>query len=70
MERLAKKMDENEELSKLVANLEQGYKSERATSFGVQIVSPKPEEPNAEDIAAELEDYLANRQRNNPDEAQ
>lgn len=67
-ERLGKKMEENEELSKLVGNLEQGYKSERATSFGVQIVSPKPEEPNAEDIAAELEDYLANRQRNHPEE--
>ncbi|MEY3855750.1 MAG: hypothetical protein RJA45_220 [Actinomycetota bacterium] len=67
-ERLAKKVEENEELAKLVSNLEQGYKSERATSFGVQIVSPKPEEPNAEDIAAELEDYLANRQRNNPDQ--
>lgn len=67
-ERLGKKMEENEELAKLVGNLEQGYKSERATSFGVQIVSPKPEEPNAEDIAAELEDYLANRQRNQPDE--
>ena len=67
-ERLAKKVEENEELAKLVANLEQGYKSERATSFGVQIVSPTPEEPNAEDIAAELEDYLANRQRNNPDQ--
>lgn len=68
-ERLTKKVEENEELAKLVANLEQGYKSERATSFGVQITSPKPEEPNAEDIAAELEDYLANRQRNNPEES-
>ncbi len=68
LERLSKKMDENEELTKLVNNLEQGYKSDRATNFGVQITSPKPEEPNAEDIAAELEDYLANRQRNNPDE--
>lgn len=68
LERLNKKMDENEELSKLVSNLEQGYKSDRATSFGVQISSPKAEEPSAEGIAAELEDYLANRQRNNPDE--
>lgn len=67
-ERLAKKVEENEELAKLVANLEQGYKSERSTTFGAQIVSPKREEPNAEDLAAELEDYLANRQRNNPDE--
>jgi hypothetical protein len=67
-ERLAKKVEENEELAKLIANLEQGYRSERATSFGVQIVSPKPEEPNAEEIAAELEDYLANRQRNNPED--
>jgi predicted ATP-grasp superfamily ATP-dependent carboligase len=68
LERLGKKMDENEELSKLVANLEQGYKSDRATSFGVQISSPKTEEPNAEEIAAELEDYLANRQRNNSED--
>ena len=68
LDRLSKKMEENEELAKLVANLEQGYRSERATNFGVQISSPKTEEPNAEDIAAELEDYLANRQRNNPDE--
>ena len=67
-ERLAKKVEENEELSKLVANLEQGYRSDRATSFGVQISAPKAAEPNAEEIAAELEDYLANRQRNNPDE--
>ena len=68
LERLGKKMEENEELSKLVANLEQGYKSDRATSFGVQISSPKTEEPNAEEIAAELEDYLANRQRNNSED--
>jgi hypothetical protein len=68
VERLEKKMEENEELSKLVENLEQGYKSDRATSFGVQISSPKAQEPNAEDIAAELEDYLANRQRNNSDD--
>lgn len=67
-ERLAKKVEENEELSKLVANLEQGYKSDRATSFGVQISAPKTAEPNADLIAAELEDYLANRQRNNPDD--
>jgi len=68
-ERLAKKVEENEELGKLVANLEQGYKSDRATSFGVQISSPKTAEPNAEEIAAELEDYLANRQRNNPEDS-
>ena len=68
IERLEKKMEENEELAKLVENLEQGYKSERATSFGVQISSPKAQEPNADDIAAELEDYLANRQRNNSDD--
>ena len=68
IERLEKKIEENEELAKLVENLEQGYKSDRATSFGVQISSPKAQEPNAEDIAAELEDYLANRQRNNSDD--
>ena len=67
-ERLAKKVEESEELSKLVANLEQGYKSDRATSFGVQISAPKAAEPNADEIAAELEDYLANRQRNNPED--
>jgi predicted ATP-grasp superfamily ATP-dependent carboligase len=69
-ERLAKKVEENEELAKLVSNLEQGYQSERATTFGAQIVTPRQEEPNAEEIAAELEDYLANRLRNNSDDAE
>ena len=69
-ERLAKKVEENEELAKLVSNLEQGYQSERATTFGAQILTPRQEEPNAEEIAAELEDYLANRQRNNSDDSE
>lgn len=69
-ERLAKKVEENEELAKLVSNLEQGYQSERATTFGAQIVTPRQEEPNAEEIAAELEDYLANRQRNNSEDSE
>ena len=69
-ERLGKKVEENEELAKLVSNLEQGYQSERATTFGAQILTPRQEEPNAEEIAAELEDYLANRQRNNSDDSE
>jgi hypothetical protein len=69
LERLNRKLEENEELAKLVSNLEQGYKSDRATGFGVQIVKPKAEEPNAEEIAAELEDYLANRQQNKSDDS-
>jgi len=68
LERLSKKVEENGELEKLVTNLEQGYRSERAATFGAQITQPRSEEPNAEEIAAELEDYLANRLRNRNDE--
>lgn len=68
IDRLSKKLEENSELATLVANLEQGYKSQRAETFGAQVVKPVAEEPDADELAAELEDYLANRQRNNPED--
>lgn len=70
LERLSKKLEENSELATLVANLEQGYKSQRAETFGAVVTPPKSSEPDAEELAAELEDYLANRRRNNPEDAE
>lgn len=68
LERLKKKLDENAELATLVNNLEQGYKSQRTETFGATVTPPKSSEPDAEELAAELEDYLANRRRNNPED--
>ena len=69
LERLAKKLEESSELATLVGNLEQGYKSQRAETFGAMVTPPKNAEPDVEELAAELEDYLANRRRNNPEDS-
>ena len=69
LERLAKKLEENADLATLVNNLEQGYQSHRAETFGAVVTPPKSSEPDVEELAAELEDYLANRRRNNPEDS-
>lgn len=62
--RLTKQMSENPELSGLVANLETSFKSDRANSGMGSVKSPQREIPDAEQIAAELEGYLASHQKN------
>lgn len=62
--RLTKQMTENPELSGLVANLETSFKSDRANSGMGSVKSPQREIPDAEQIAAELEGYLASHQKN------
>jgi hypothetical protein len=66
--KLTAQIDKNEELQKLVANLEQGYASENYGPNRAPIASPKTKMPTAEEIAAELEGYLATRRRNAVDE--
>lgn len=66
--KLATQIEKNEELQKLVANLEQGYSSENHGPNRAPIASPKTKMPTAEEIAAELEGYLATRRRNSVDE--
>ena len=65
---VSKKIDEqlskNEDLAKMVASLEAGYSSEINLGIRNQIVRPTPHMPSAEEIADELEGYLANRHKN------
>lgn len=61
-------LEKNEDLQKLVKNLEQGYASENIGPNRAPIEKPIAKMPTAEEIAAELEDYLAIRRRNSMDE--
>lgn len=62
--KLQEQLDKNDELGKLVANLEQGYASEKSGPNRAPIAKPITKMPTAEEIAAELEGYLATRRRN------
>lgn len=64
LSKLQEQLDKNEELGKLVANLEQGYASEKTGPNRAPIAKPITKMPTAEEIAAELEGYLATRRRN------
>ena len=66
--KLSEQLEDNDELKRMVANLEQGYTSERTTPGRPNISKPETKMPTAEEIAAELEDYLASRRRNQTDE--
>jgi len=62
--KLTKQMAENPELAGLVANLETSFKSDRANTGMGSVKSPQREIPDADQIAAELEGYLASHQKN------
>ncbi|MFZ4065580.1 MAG: proteasome assembly chaperone family protein [Rhodoluna sp.] len=62
--RLSKQMEENSDLAGMVANLETSFKSERTGSGMGAVKSPERELPDADEIAAELEGYLASHQKN------
>jgi hypothetical protein len=62
--RITKQMEENAELAGMVQNLETSFKSERANSGMGAVKSPEREIPDADQIAAELEGYLASHQKN------
>jgi hypothetical protein len=63
-----KKLDaqiaENPELARMVQSLEQGYQNELIGPGRAPINKPAAKIPSAEEIAAELEDYLASRRKN------
>jgi hypothetical protein len=60
---------ENPELQKMIATLEQGYQNEMTGPSRAPIRKPVAKLPNAEEIAAELEGYLASRRRNQADDS-
>jgi len=62
--KLGEQVEDNEELKRMVANLELGYGSERITPGRPSISRLEKPMPTADEIAAELEDYLASRRRN------
>jgi len=66
--KLQDQLTENDDLKRMVANLEQGYTSERTAPGRPNINKPEAKLPTADEIASELEDYLASRRRNQTDE--
>lgn len=62
--KLNSQVQENEELANMISNLEQGYLNEKTGPNHAPIRKPDSKVPNADEIAAELEDYLASRRKN------
>ena len=62
--KLNAQVQENEELANMISNLEQGYLNEKTGPNQAPIRKPTNKVPNADEIAAELEDYLASRRKN------
>lgn len=67
--KLNAQVQENEELANMIANLEQGYLNERNGPNQAPIRKPDSKVPNADEIAAELEDYLASRRKNSAEDS-
>ena len=66
---LEKQVAENQELARMVESLEQGYKSERFGPIKTPIKQPEQNLPSADDLASDIEDYLAARRRNQAEES-
>lgn len=65
---ITKNISENPELAKLVANLENGYNSDQSGTFSPKVSLQDRAVPSADEIAAELEDYLSlKRKQSNED---
>ncbi|MEN9714844.1 MAG: hypothetical protein RJA35_311 [Actinomycetota bacterium] len=62
--KLNQQMEENQDLQRMVQQLEQNYGNTEGSPYRPQISRPAPKVPTADEIAAELEDYLAARTRN------
>jgi PAC2 family len=60
---------ENEELARMIANLEQGFLNNPAGPNQAPMRKPQSKIPNADEIAAELEDYLASRRKNSAEDS-
>ena len=60
---------ENEELATMISSLEQGYLNEKSGPNQAPIRKPDSKVPNADEIAAELEDYLASRRKNSAEDS-
>jgi hypothetical protein len=64
LRRITAQMKENQDLARMVEGLETSFQNERSAN-GLGAIKPKEREiPGADEIAAELEDYLASHQKN------
>jgi hypothetical protein len=64
LRRLTSQMAENQDLARMVANLESSFQNEKSAN-GLGAVKPRERTiPDADEIAAELEGYLASHQKN------
>lgn len=68
LKRIQEKVAENQDLAKMIGNLEQGYQSSKDSTLGARITPNIQGVPSAEQIAAELEDFLASRNKNSQDD--
>ena len=68
LRKLNQQVEENADLQRLVSNLEQGYANSQNAPGPTQMIKRAKPVPSADQIAAELEDYLASRQRNAADD--
>lgn len=66
--KLDEQVVQNPDLSKMIAKLEKDYASEDQGPIRSPIRQPDHSIPSADEIANELEDYLASRRRNRADE--
>jgi hypothetical protein len=66
--KLNHQVEENADLQRMIQNLEQGYAKSENAPGSTQLVKPEKKVPSADEIAAELEDYLASRSRNSADD--
>jgi predicted ATP-grasp superfamily ATP-dependent carboligase len=64
LQKVAAQVEENPELQKLVSTLEQGYQSSENAPAKAPIGKPQSAPPSADQIAEELENYLATMRRN------
>ena len=67
LKQINKQIEENAELARIVQSLEQGYQTNSNAPGRSMMRKPTPKVPSADEIAAELEDYLASRRRNDAD---
>jgi hypothetical protein len=66
--KINEQVEKNEDLAKMISALEAGYGSESSGPIRAPMVKPESRIPSAEEIAEELESYLANRRKNSADE--
>ncbi len=62
--KLNSQLGENAELARLVEQLEQGYQSGKMGPVKARVSPNDPMIPSADDLASDIEDYLAARRRN------